>query len=44
MRTFLEVTLVDVSAVVADCIRDIECEVVASFLGSHAQQLAILCL
>ena len=44
LRTFLEVTLVDMSAVVAHCVRDVEREVVTAFFRCHAQQLAILIL
>ena len=43
-RTLLKVVLAYVSAVIADCIRDIEGEVVASLLCSDAQKLAVLCL
>lgn len=44
LGAFLQVTLVDVAAVVADCIRDVEGEIVAAFAGSHTQQLAVLFL
>lgn len=37
MWALLEIALVDVSAVVADGVRDVEREVVASFFGSNAQ-------
>ena len=40
--TFLEVALVDVSAVVADGVGDVEREVVASLFGCHAQELSVL--
>ena len=39
---FLKVSLVDMTTIVADSVRNIECKVVASFLGSDTQQLAIL--
>ena len=41
-RTRLEVALVDMPAIVADRIRDVEREIVASLLRSHAQQVAVL--
>ena len=41
-RTFLEVVLADMSTLVADCVRDVELEVVASFLGSDLKQLGVL--
>ena len=44
LRTFLEVVLADVAALVAYCVRNVECKVVTSFLGSHAKKLAVLCL
>lgn len=44
VRALLEVTLVDVSAIVADGVGDVECEIVASFFGSHFQELSVLCL
>ena len=44
MRTFLEIAFVDMSALVADSVRDIEREVVASLLSCDAQELAILSL
>ena len=40
--TLLEIALVYVSAVVADGVRDVEREVVASFFGCHAQELSVL--
>ena len=40
----LEVALVDVAAVVADGVGDVEGEVVATLLGSHLQQLHVLLL
>jgi len=43
-RTFMQVALVDMAAVVADGVGDVEGEVVASFLCGHAEQLAVLCL
>ena len=44
MRALLEVTLVNSSAIIADGIGDVEREVVATLLSSHAEQLAVLCL
>ena len=44
VRTFFQIALVYVSAVVAYCIGNVEREIVASFLGSHLEQLAVLCL
>ena len=41
-RTFLQIVLADVAALVADCVRNIECEVVTSFLCSDTQKLCIL--
>ena len=41
-RTRLGVALVDMPAIVADRIRDVEREIVASLLRSHAQQVAVL--
>ena len=38
----VEVTLVDVAAVVADGVGNVEGEVVAAFLRGHAEQLAVL--
>ena len=40
----LQVALVDVAAVVADGVGNVEREVVAALLGSHLQQLAVLLL
>ena len=40
----MEVALVDVAAVVADGVGDVEGEVVTAFLRCHAEQLAVLCL
>ena len=40
----MQVTLVDVTTVVADSVRNVEREVVATFLCSHLQQLCILLL
>ena len=42
--TFVEVAFVDVAAVVADGVGNVEGEIVAAFLRSHAEQLAVLCL
>ncbi len=39
---FMEIALVDMATIVANGVGDIECKVVASFLGSHAEQLAVL--
>ena len=44
VRTFLQIMLADVSAAVADGIRDVEREVVATFLSGHSEQLCVLCL
>ena len=44
MRSFLEVSLVDIATVVTDGVWDIEREVVASLFGCNAQQLAVLFL
>ena len=44
IRTLLEIAFVDMSALVADSVRDIEREVVASLLSCDAQELAILSL
>ena len=41
---FVQVTLVDMTTVVTDRVRDVESEVVASFLGCHTEQLAVLSL
>ena len=37
LGAFLQETLVDVTAVVANRVRDVESEVVATFAGSHTQ-------
>ena len=42
LRTFLKIMLAYVSALVADCVRDIECKIVTSFLGGNFQELAVL--
>ena len=44
LRTLFEIVLADVAALVADCVRNVECEVVTSFLCCHAKQLSVLCL
>jgi len=44
VRTLLEVMLADVSAGIADGVRDVEGEVVATFLSGHSEQLGVLCL
>ena len=41
---FLEISLVDMSAVIADGVGDVECEVVASLFCRHLEQFAVLCL
>ena len=44
MRALLEVAFVDVSALVADGIGDIEGEIVTAFHSGYAQELAVLLL
>ena len=44
LRAFLQETLVDMAAVVTNGVRDVESKVVATFAGSHAQQLTVLVL
>ena len=44
VRALLEVALVYVAAVVADCVRDVEGEVVAAFVRSNLQKLLVLLL
>ena len=44
VRALLQVTLVDMAAVVADGIGNVEGEIVTAFLGSYLQQLGILLL
>ena len=44
LRTFLQVMLADVTAFVADRIRNVEGKVVTSFLSCDTQKLSILCL
>lgn len=44
VRAFVQITLVYVATIVADCIRDVEREVIASFLCCNAEQLAVLSL
>ena len=44
MWALFEVSFVDVAAVVADGVGDVEREVVASFLGCHAEKLCVLLL
>lgn len=44
LRTFLEIVLADMSAAVADCVRDVEREIVTSFLCSNTKKLGILSL
>jgi hypothetical protein len=43
-RAFLKVMLAYMAALVAYCIRNVECEVVASLLSGYTQELAVLCL
>ena len=44
VRTLLEVVLADVSAAVADGVRNVEGEIVATFLSRYPEELCILCL
>ena len=44
MRTLLQITLVDVAALVADSIRNIECQVVTSLDRSHVKKVTVLLL
>ena len=44
MRALLQVARVNVTALVADGVRDVEREVVATLLSSHTQQLTVLSL
>ena len=44
MWALFEVSFVDVAAVVADGVGDVECEVVTSFFGSHTEKLCVLLL
>ena len=41
---FFQVTLVDMTAVVANGVRNVESEIVAAFAGSHSKQLTVLVL
>ena len=41
-RALMQIMFADVSAFVADGVRDVEREVVASFLGSDLKQLGVL--
>ena len=41
-RTFVKITFVDMAAVVAYRVGNVEGEVVAAFLRSHAEQLSVL--
>ena len=43
-RTLLEVTLVNMAAIVADRIRNVICEIVAAFMSGDAKELTILLL
>ena len=42
LRTFLEIMLADVTAGVADGVRDIECKVIASLYCSDLEKLTVL--
>ena len=42
LGALFQIALVDVTAVVTDRVRDVEGEVVATFTGGYAQQLAVL--
>ena len=44
LRAFLQETLVDVTAVVANRVRDVESEIVTAFAGGYTQQLTVLVL
>ena len=44
VRAFGEISLVDVSAVVAQRVGDVEGEIVTTLLCSYAEEMAILCL
>ena len=44
VRALLQITLVNMAAVVADGVRDIEGEIVAAFLGCDLQQMQVLIL
>ena len=44
LRALVQIAFVDVSAVVADCIRDVEGEVVAALVCGHLEQLPVLLL
>jgi hypothetical protein len=44
LRTFLQIVLAYVAALVADGVRDVECKVVASLLSGYLKKLCILCL
>ena len=44
VRTLLEIALVNMTAIVADSVGDVEGEVVTSFLCSHLQKVSILLL
>ena len=44
LRTLLEIVLADVAALVADCVRTVECEVVTSFLCRYTKELRVLSL
>ena len=43
-RTFMKVVLAYVSAAIAYGVWNVECEIIAPFLCSYAEQLAVLCL
>ena len=44
VRTFLKIMFADMSAAVADCIRNVECEIITTFLSSNTQKLGVLSL
>ena len=44
LRAFLEIVLADVAALVADSVRNVECEVVTSFLSCNTKELRVLSL
>ena len=43
-RALMQIMFADVSAFVADGVRDVEREVVASLLGCYAEKVGVLCL
>jgi hypothetical protein len=44
LRTLLEIVLADMAALVADSVRNVESEVVTSFLCRNTQKLSVLSL